>query len=56
MSFFSTALYTLDHIFAESEIISIKFKRDEILKGEDVILNKYSFFDTTSVSVVELDV
>jgi hypothetical protein len=56
VSFFSTALYTLEHIFPESDIVSIKFKRHEILKDDEIILNKYDFFDTTTVSVMELDV
>ncbi|MEA3523013.1 MAG: polysialyltransferase family glycosyltransferase [Campylobacterota bacterium] len=55
-SFFSTALYTLNHIFPQSEIVSIKFKSEEILKDEETILNKYHFFDTTSVSVISLDI
>ncbi|MBN2895154.1 MAG: hypothetical protein JXK05_04585 [Campylobacterales bacterium] len=53
-SFFSTALYTLNHIFPESAIVSIRFKDEEILGKRDIIQNKYDFFDTTTVKVITL--
>ncbi len=51
-SFFSTALYTLNHIFPESAILSIRFRDEEILQQRDIIQNKYDFFDTTTVKVI----
>lgn len=53
-SFFSTALYTLNHIFPESSIVSIRFRDEELLKNREIIQNKYDFFDTTTVKVMTL--
>jgi len=55
ISFFSSSLFSLEKIFHESLIQSIKINYDNVISRKEVLLKCYEFLDQTNVSNLKID-
>lgn len=54
ISFFSSALFTLDRIFPDTSIEALNIKDNDLLSGKDKVRSAYSFFNGTGIKLVDL--
>ncbi len=56
ISFFSSALFTLEKIFTNSKIYAIKLDKNDIESDKvDIVKNCYNFFNQTNIKLLNLD-
>ncbi len=56
ISFFSTALFNLDKIFPNSNIISVQIKPEDLIQNKrEIVQNCYDFFSNTSIKIYSIE-
>ncbi len=55
VSFISSALFTLNKIYPETKIDAVWIHEEDLVSYRDVIKNCYTFFDNTTINIVDLN-